>query len=1005
MFFKDDRLDIAVFPDELQDTLYKASELAVESRRKQIRPGHLLLATIQTNAPEALSPVTENLKGCALAEVGDGIKIYLWNDPSEPIPAIDFSRKTFSRECLDVFEDLEALTAGSLISSLDAVQPADISMHHLLYCILRNLDSEDRVVLGEALHIDTALEKAQELLEKEAHPIEVAPIFDEEGLLRLALFDATCVEVLKTAVHKAGQMGYNEVRPPHLFLALIDQSRGTTVRAVRLQVQPGVGIKKVGKNIEHSISLGPNIEKVDLDLVERHFSENVREILKIAVLGTMEEDREIVNENQLLMALLMNADTRLKRVLQDSPLYLDISKMVDFAKEAQHRGEEEKEAAHTVHWPEHICPAANLTALARSGELQPILGRAEKLEEIKQTLFKLEDHNVLLYGEPGVGKTSLIQGLAVEIASGKIDFLGDRPLLSLDISSIGDKDAKMKTRQLLEAAEECPWGIYFIDGIEKLLRADRELFKKKLKKNKFILIGTVNVEAYTDIVARDDELRSRLTSIKVDELSKEETIEILKRRKKGIEKDYNVSIDDAAVARAVKLSHDFIMNERLPTKAIKVLRNACDSARFEIHRASKKSSVTTDHVVKEIARITGLPETMIRGSGEEKDYYSLLSKMIVGQEEAVQAVADRLDLIQKGMVDRRKPAGIFFFVGLTGTGKTELAKAVAQLYSNSKALITFPMENFQEEHSVSGLIGSPPGYVGYDEGGKLINELNADPYSVVLLDEVDKAHPEIWAPFLNLFDEGWISDRRNVVARGNKALFILTSNLCWEAICDSVRRNLPESALRDKVKEEIGQAINPRTRGRCFSPEFLGRIEQTGGIVVFKPLTKEAVTRITELKLQTLRDEWNEGRETQLEFEQPGVTELISKLSFGDIGPDGKPGGRAVVKRIDGMIKTLLAKRIRDFMGAEKVTVYENEDSELDLRVQRKEASQARPEKAADAGSQDEKIWAERIHKKAKAASKKLSKLGKEDVEKMAQQQQIKLDQGSQAVIEALEEQ
>jgi ATP-dependent Clp protease ATP-binding subunit ClpA len=252
------------------------------------------------------------------------------------------------------------------------------------------------------------------------------------------------------------------------------------------------------------------------------------------------------------------------------------------------------------------------------------------------------------------------------------------------------------------------------------------------------------------------------------------------------------------------------------------------------------------------------------GIGQDKDFRELLSKRIQGQDRAVSQVADRLDLIQKGLVDKNRPPAIFLFTGLTGTGKTELAKEISRVYSSSHVLITYPAENLKSSVDVTKILGAAPGYIGHEDGGKLINDLNRDPYSVVLFDEIEKAHPEIWDPILHLFDEGNITDSKGVTAYGNKAFFILTSNIGYEEICAMLAQGRDIEEIEKVVIQKIYDKKHAASNLPCFRPEFIARILRCGGIVVFNPLSYKALRGIAQQAVNKMCSEWQASYEQEL---------------------------------------------------------------------------------------------------------------------------------------------
>jgi ATP-dependent Clp protease ATP-binding subunit ClpA len=395
----------------------------------------------------------------------------------------------------------------------------------------------------------------------------------------------------------------------------------------------------------------------------------------------------------------------------------------------------------------------------------------------------------------------------------------------------------------------------------------------------------------------------------------------------GIEAEYGVTVKKGVPAVAFRMAGDYLISRCYPKKAIELLAwTAADVAAEAEMRGSEERIVSKEDVAKQLASQTGLPVETILGTGADKDYAYLLSRQLVGQQAAVSKVAGRLDLIQKGMVDKKAPAAVFVFAGLSGTGKTELAKQIAQIYSSSRKLITFEMANFGESHSVSRLIGTPPGYVGYEEGGKLINDLNRDPYSVVLLDEIEKANPAIWDPFLNLFDEGAITDMRGITASGSKAFFVLTSNIGQYDITRMLREHCSMEEIEDAVMKKFTQEKHYKTHEQCFRPEFIGRIMRRGGIVVFNALSLDAMQGIARLMCRKIASDYAEVHDSKLLVDDD-VIDMIAQTVYQEnedvirVQGNGYFGGRRLDIMLDQFVKNKLAARLRQLASAPLVRI------------------------------------------------------------------------------------
>jgi ATP-dependent Clp protease ATP-binding subunit ClpA len=410
-------------------------------------------------------------------------------------------------------------------------------------------------------------------------------------------------------------------------------------------------------------------------------------------------------------------------------------------------------------------------------------------------------------------------------------------------------------------------------------------------------------------------------------------VRLVRHYARGLEAQYRVNIEADAVRRTVSLSGSYILHERLPYKAVKVLRAICDDVDYE--RAELESSrdrVTESDVVAKVAQISGIPAQTLAGVGDTVDYAASLGKIVVGQGHAVREVATELGLIKAGLVDPGKPASVMLFVGQTGTGKTELAKALARFYSPSKRLKTFTLGNFSEPHSVSGIIGVPPGYVGHDKGGRLINELNADPYSVFLLDEADKAHPDVMQPFLNLFDEGWVYDQRGVKAYADRAIFILTTNVGQRQIGDMCKEGKNIEEITSTMKESLSRIRHTKSNRPVFTAEFLARVKR---VIVFRSLDSGAMLGICQKIVGDLAREWQAKRQKALRFSAGLVQAIASRAYAANEKSQGKEGGRIVRK----LLSELVESRIQ-------ATISANPDAYRNARIVSVESDSGNPDES-----------------------------------------------------------
>lgn len=586
-----------------------------------------------------------------------------------------------------------------------------------------------------------------------------------------------------------------------------------------------------------------------------------------------------------------------------------------------------------------LLPMEDLTAAARAGAIRPALEtEAGLFERISRVLFRQEQNHVVLTGEKGVGKTMLLREFARRAADGELPFLADYRFIRFDCRNVPAEDSRPCIEAILAALERDPYIVACLDGIASLIKqpgggTNLPLLCATLDVRRTPVIATMAGWEFADLFAGNAQLLESMTRIEVPEPSEAQALQIASGLVPGIEREFEVAIDQSVPGRAVQLSSSFLLSERLPQKAIKAIRRACDEVAFERTKsASAPITVTTEHIVRVVAERSGLPETAVSGSGEDTDYQAALTEAVVGQDEAIDAVVTELQLIKSGLTEADKPASVMLFAGMTGVGKTELAKRIAKLYSASKQLHVYTMANFTEPHSVSGIIGVPPGYVGHDQGGRLINELNSDPYSVFLLDEAEKCHPNVWKPFLNLFDEGWIVDQRGVKAHADRAIFILTSNAGDNAISQMTAQNKPMTEIVEHVKNRLSKIRLERSSQPVFPPQFLSRIKR---ILVFRPLSEEAMVEIARMMVDVLAEKWLQKRAKQIVVPDETLEWIGKRAHELNEAARGREGGRLIARMISDHIESptqeAALKRKYEYEQAERIVVSVTPNDEGDV--------------------------------------------------------------------------
>lgn len=594
---------------------------------------------------------------------------------------------------------------------------------------------------------------------------------------------------------------------------------------------------------------------------------------------------------------------------------------------------------HTIQYDELF---ENLTELVHAADLKkesPFAGDAKYeafFEKVSRSLHRSHPKHVVIIREPGVGERAVLIELARRGLAGIPHFLSTKQILFVNIQRINANQMEQTFNTIIHRIENTDESILCLEGLGRLLRnTERHLarinFRSILEAMRSRSLIIISPREYEDFIAGDQELQEHFSSVFLPEPDITTARKIIERFAQGLEVQYDIHITPEALDRAVILSDCYVLHERLPAKALKVLHSICDDVHYD--RSQKnlpRTKITESDVFEKIAQISGVPITTLAGIGEGINYRKSLGNIVVGQEHAVQEVATELGLIKAGMVDTGKPASVMIFVGQTGTGKTELAKALAHIYSSSKKLKTFTLGNFSEPHSVSGIIGVPPGYVGHEQGGRLVNELNADPYGVFLLDEADKAHPDVMQPFLNLFDEGWICDQKGNIAYAHRAIFILTTNIGQRQIAEMCRSGKSMEEMTSAMKDSLSRIRHSKSNRPVFTPEFLSRIKR---FVIFRSLDQVAMEGISQKLIREMQEDWFVRRQKRLLIPVSLVHAIGLRAFEIDDKSQGREGGRIVRKllanTIESKIQMAISQQPQEYQRCKEVELEYDEEAKV----------------------------------------------------------------------------
>ena len=707
-------------------------------------------------------------------------------------------------------------------------------------------------------------------------------------------------KALNLAVESAQKMGHTYIGSEHILLGLVCE--GTGVAAAELSAK-GVSAAVLKKAIKSNVGIGSATHLSRTDVTPKAAS-----IIESARSKSMGTYRDTVGTEHLLLAILHESDCMALRILQQ--LHISPASIVgDLLGSAAGTAAKRKPAAK----PNAVLLkyGRDLTDLAARGEIAAVIGREEEIRRTLRVLARKTKNNPCLIGEPGVGKTAIAEGLAVLIAKAQVpEVLIAKRIISIDLSGVvaGTKyrgDFEERIKAIIAETKRAGNIILFIDEVHNLIGTGAaegavdaaNILKPALARGEIQLIGATTIEEYTKNIEKDSALERRFQPILVEEPTAAQTLRILEGIKPYYEKHHAVQYTRRALESAVELSQRYITERFLPDKAIDLMDEAASETKMERACTSTQVVVDAQDIAKIVSQWSGVPVSNL-GEDESRRLSRLeeeLSAAVIGQEEAVQAVAKAIRRARLGISAANRPIGSFLFIGSSGVGKTALSKAIAKcVFGREDSLVTVDMSEYMEKHALSALIGAPPGYAGFEEGGQLTEKKKKKPYCVVLFDEIEKAHPDIFNLLLGVMEEGEIKDAMGRKINFRNTIIIMTSNICADVLNKSFSPGFGQSGAQRKA--EVHAALK-----KTFKPEFLNRIDE---IIIFNRLGEAQIRRIVQQALSAFAQRLEKRFGCLVETDESLVTFICQKAMRENAG--ARPVRRA--------IQTLLEDKISDMI-------------------------------------------------------------------------------------------
>ena len=781
-------------------------------------------------------------------------------------------------------------------------------------------------------------------------------------------------KALNLAIESAEEMRHNYVGTEHILYGLVKEGSGVAATALNECGVTEDALREKLESINGTMSL--------VELTPDDFTPRTKRVLRAAVIISSKTGYTYVGTEHLLLAILSESDSYAVAFLEELGVSVErlaqaVSKGMQGGAEEGFGGFENESAPNGSQKGGSALDkfGRDLTQAAKNGEIDPVIGREKEIQRVIQILSRRTKNNPVLIGEPGVGKTAVAEGLALEIAKGNVpEILKDKRVVSLDLTGMvagakyrGDFEERIKAA--IDEVKKSKNTILFIDELHTIVGAGAaegsadaaNILKPSLARGDFQVIGATTLNEYRKYIEKDAALERRFQPVKVGEPTPEQAVQILKGLRDSYEAHHKVKITDEAINAAVTLSSRYIADRYLPDKAIdlidegaskvrlasltspdnvkeledeiadyekekasaineqdferaarlrdeqKELQTKLDDAKKKWQEQQKGNSgeVTAEDIAKIVSEWTGIPVVQLTKEESERllNMENVLHERVIGQSEAVTAIAKAIRRGRVGLKDPKRPVGSFIFLGPTGVGKTELCKALAEaMFGDENAMLRLDMSEYMEKHTVSKLIGSPPGYVGFEEGGQLTEKVRRKPYSVVLFDEIEKAHPDVFNMLLQILEDGRLTDSQGRTVDFKNTIIIMTSNVGARLITEkqsSLGFNSENENVEESEKKDIKELVTGELR-KVFRPEFLNRVDD---IIVFNKLNKDEIKQIAVKMLKTL-----ENRLDKMNIKISFTDNAVSKIA--DKGFDENYGARPLRRAIQNEIEDPLSEQM-----------------------------------------------------------------------------------------------